>query len=49
MQINTPSVWQSIAADSEIEFCLATTDPNGQPTTTGIDRVQTSTWPVWNG
>jgi len=40
-QINTPSVWQSIAADSEIEFCLATTDPNGN-TTTGIDRVQTT-------
>jgi hypothetical protein len=39
--INTPSVWQSIAADSEIEFCMATTDPNGQPTD-GIDRVQTT-------
>ena len=39
--INTPSVWQSIAADSEIEFCMATTDPNGQPTN-GINRVQTT-------
>ena len=39
--INTPSVWQSIAADSEIEFCMATTDPNGQPTD-GINRVQTT-------
>ena len=32
-EINTPNVWQAIAADCEIEFCLATTDPNGQPTT----------------
>jgi len=40
-QINTPSVWQSIAADSEIEFCLATTDASGN-TTTGINRVQTT-------
>ena len=39
--INTPNVWQDIAADTEIEFCLATTDPNGQPTN-GINRVQTS-------
>ncbi len=29
------------AADSEFEFCLATTDPNGAATT-GINRVQTS-------
>ena len=40
-QINTPSVWQSIAADSEIEFCLAKIDPSGN-TTTGINRVQTT-------
>jgi len=39
--INTPAVWQGIAADCEIEFCLATTDPNGQPTT-GIERIQTT-------
>jgi len=39
--INTPSVWQGIAADCEIEFCLAQTDPNGN-STTGIDRVQTA-------
>ena len=39
--INTPNVWQGIAADCEIEFCLATADPNGNPTT-GIDRVQTT-------
>ncbi len=30
------------AADSEIEFCLATVDPNGNPTT-GITRTSTST------
>jgi len=39
--INTPNIWQSIAADCEIEFCLASIDPNGQPTT-GIERIQTS-------
>ena len=39
--INTPSVWQGIAADCEIDFCLATIDPNGA-TTTGITRTQTS-------
>jgi len=39
--INTPNVWQGIAADSEIEFCLATKDPNGLPTN-GINRVQTT-------
>ncbi|MCB0639531.1 MAG: T9SS type A sorting domain-containing protein [Lewinella sp.] len=31
----------SQAADSEIEFCMATTDPNGNPTT-GITRTSTS-------
>ena len=40
-QINTPNVWSGIATDSEIEFCLATTDPNGN-TTTGIERTQTT-------
>ena len=39
--IMTPSVWQNIAADTEIEFCLASTDPNGNPST-GIERIQTS-------
>ncbi len=32
----------SQAADTEIEFCMATVDPNGNPTT-GITRTQTST------
>ena len=38
---NTPSVWQNIAADCEIDFCLATIAPNGS-STTGITRTQTS-------
>jgi len=39
--INTPNVWETIAADCEIEFCMATVDPNGNPTN-GIDRFQTT-------
>ncbi|MGY8987793.1 MAG: zinc metalloprotease [Flavobacteriales bacterium] len=39
--LNTPTVWKPIAADCEIEFCLATTDPNGN-TTNGITRTQTT-------
>ena len=48
--INTPSVWQGIAADSEIQFCLAETDPNGN-TTTGITRTETtvSQFSMWGG
>jgi PKD repeat protein len=38
----TPSVFQGVAADVEIEFCLANIDPNGAPTT-GITRTQTTT------
>lgn len=49
-QINADSLtpshpfWQ-YTADTEIEFCLASVDPNGQPTN-GITRTQTSvaTW-----
>lgn len=37
----TPSAFQSIAADVEIEFCLASIDPNGNPTN-GITRTQTT-------
>ncbi len=40
-KIMTPNVWQSIAADCEIEFCLASTDPNGS-STNGITRTQTT-------
>ncbi|HLG03307.1 MAG TPA: M43 family zinc metalloprotease, partial [Bacteroidia bacterium] len=36
-----PSVWKSIAADCEINFCLAQRDPNGN-WTDGIERVQTT-------
>lgn len=39
---NTPAAWTSIAADCEINFCLATTDPSGNPTT-GITRTSTAT------
>ena len=38
---NTPLAFQSVAADTEIEFCLATTDPNGN-STNGITRTSTS-------
>ncbi|MDD3875085.1 MAG: M43 family zinc metalloprotease [Bacteroidales bacterium] len=37
----TPSVFQSVAADCEIEFCLAKRTPTGQYTN-GIVRVQTT-------
>lgn len=40
--VNTPSVWQSIAANTEIQFCLATRDQNGAATT-GITRTYTAT------
>lgn len=35
---STPAGFQSLAADTEIEFCLATQDENGNPTT-GITRT----------
>lgn len=37
---NTPAIFQSVAADVNIEFCLASTDPNGDPTN-GITRTHT--------
>jgi hypothetical protein len=37
---NTPSVWQSLVADCEVRFCLASRDPSGNPTS-GIIRVKT--------
>ena len=37
---STPSVWQSIAANTNIQFCLAQRDPNGNATT-GIERRST--------
>ena len=36
-----PAVFRSVSADTQIEFCLATQDPNGQPTT-GITRTATT-------
>jgi len=36
--INTPSIYKSVAADVQIEFCLAVRDPSGDPTN-GIRRV----------
>jgi len=38
---NVPSTFSSAVSNSDIQFCLAQTDPNGNPTT-GIDRVQLS-------
>lgn len=39
---SVPSAFASLAADSEIEFCMATVDPNGNPTS-GITRTSTTT------
>ncbi|MEM7660210.1 MAG: fibronectin type III domain-containing protein, partial [Bacteroidota bacterium] len=39
--VNTPVAFQSAAADTRIEFCLADIDPDGQPTT-GITRTPTN-------
>lgn len=36
---NTPSYWTSVAANTEIQYCLATVDPSGNATT-GIERRQ---------
>ncbi|MBK9732047.1 MAG: fibronectin type III domain-containing protein [Chitinophagaceae bacterium] len=38
---NTPSVWQSIAANCEVQFCLAQRDPSGAATN-GIIRKSTT-------
>jgi len=34
---NTPAAFQGLAADTQIEFCLATEDPNGN-STSGVNR-----------
>ena len=39
---SVPTVWKSLIADCNIQFCLAQRDPNGAATT-GIVRVRTST------
>ncbi|HRH66049.1 MAG TPA: M43 family zinc metalloprotease [Bacteroidia bacterium] len=38
---NTPSVWQGISANTNIQFCLAQRTPSGAATT-GIERRQTT-------
>ena len=38
---NIPAVWQSVAANTNIQFCLAKRDPNGLATS-GIERRNTS-------
>ncbi|HNF70192.1 MAG TPA: M43 family zinc metalloprotease [Chitinophagales bacterium] len=40
--IDTPAPFQGVAADVELEFCLASIDPNGD-TTTGIIRTYSDT------
>ena len=47
--INTPEMFLGVAADVEIEFCMAGTDPDGNPTN-GITRTETtiSSFPVGN-
>ncbi|KAA9332798.1 M43 family zinc metalloprotease [Adhaeribacter soli] len=37
----TPAAFAGLAADAQVEFCLAKRDPNGNPTT-GITRTQTT-------
>ncbi|MFN4123878.1 MAG: hypothetical protein ACK4GL_11310 [Flavobacteriales bacterium] len=37
----TSAIFHGVAGDFEIEFCLATSDPQGNPTT-GITRTQTT-------
>lgn len=39
---DTPSAFQGVAADTQIQFCLATEDPNGNPTS-GVNRYNIKT------
>jgi hypothetical protein len=39
--VNTPAIFDTIAADINVEFCLATLDPQGNPTN-GITRTSTT-------
>ncbi len=39
--VNTPAIFDTIAADIEVEFCLASVDPDGNPTN-GITRTSTT-------
>jgi len=45
---NVPSDFVGVVADTEIEFCLATKDPNNN-STTGITRTQTSVADIGSG
>lgn len=40
-KINTPSYFELLAGDADIEFCMASTGPNGEMTN-GITRTQTT-------
>ncbi len=40
--VNTPAAFQPVAANTGIQFCLAQTDPSGNPTT-GIEHISTAT------
>lgn len=44
---NTPTIFQNLAADAEIEFCLANVDPNGN-STNGIIRHSYATSSITN-
>lgn len=44
--VNTPEPYRDVAADVGIEFCLASIDPDGNPTS-GIIRTYTDTT-IWN-
>lgn len=46
--IYTPTDFVGVAADAQIQFCLATRDPNGQPTT-GITRTATTVSNIGSG
>lgn len=46
-QSNIPAEFKPLAANIDIEFCLAKTDPKGKATT-GITRTQTSYSDVWS-
>src|SRR5436853_4479597 len=43
----TPAAFQSVAANTGIQFCLASQDPNGNPTT-GIERRQNTGITNWS-
>lgn len=46
--VNTPVGFRSVAANCDVEFCLAQIDPSGNPTN-GIDRVSMAGSPFTSG